>query len=186
MDRLAIGRLIRAGLCLLISVLPVSHARDFSGDEGLIKAVFVFNFAKFTRWPDGVWADIGEPLQICALGQDPLVKELQGLTGKTIQGHSVTVRQLESAPIPDACHVLYVATSMQDGYRDVITSLSARAVLTVSEIPQFARQGGMVQLYARDGRIRFNINLSAAGQAGLELSSRLLRLASPVTEAEAR
>ena len=50
-------------------------------------------------------------------------------------------------------------------------------VLTVGEHVQFSRLGGVIA-FIRDGnRVRFEINLDAADRAGLQVSSKLLRLA---------
>lgn len=49
--------------------------------------------------------------------------------------------------------------------------------LTIIEISAFSKSGGMIELYRVEGRINFKINLQITRQAGLDLSSRLLKLA---------
>ena len=41
-------------------------AREFR-----IKAAFIYNFAKFTRWPAGSFADGEAPFHFCIYGEDP-------------------------------------------------------------------------------------------------------------------
>ena len=53
-------------------------------------------------------------------------------------------------------------------------------MLTVGETDGFARQGGTIGFTMEGDRVRFEINTRAAQRAGLEISSRLLRLASRV------
>jgi len=53
-------------------------------------------------------------------------------------------------------------------------------ILSVSDIADFTRAGGMIDLVEVEQRIRFNINLSAARRARLRLSSQLLKLATIV------
>ena len=53
-------------------------------------------------------------------------------------------------------------------------------ILTVSDIDDFARAGGMIGLVEAEQRIRFDINLATARQANLKLSSQLLKLATIV------
>lgn len=50
-------------------------------------------------------------------------------------------------------------------------------VLTVGETDQFAAHGGVIQLILRDKQVRFEINVDAASQEGLKISSKLLALA---------
>jgi hypothetical protein len=58
--------------------------------------------------------------------------------------------------------------------------LNKNAVLTVSDIPQFSQRQGMIQFVMEENRIRFEVNLTATQQAGLALSSELLKVATVV------
>jgi len=53
-------------------------------------------------------------------------------------------------------------------------------VLTISETAGFAKRGGMINFTLQDSKVRFEANVDAAKQAGLNISSRLLSLASIV------
>ena len=55
-----------------------------------------------------------------------------------------------------------------------------KAILTVSDDPQFIRRGGMIQFVFDDNRVRFEINLAAVQRARLNLSSELVKLATAV------
>jgi hypothetical protein len=46
----------------------------------------------------------------------------------------------------------------------------------VSEVPNFANEGGDINFYISSEKIRFEINPQAARQAGLKVSSQLLAL----------
>ena len=59
-------------------------------------------------------------------------------------------------------------------------------MLTVSDAPQFAEQGGIIGFFLEDNRVRFTVNLTAARQAGLQLNSDLLRVAASVLTGLAR
>ena len=50
-------------------------------------------------------------------------------------------------------------------------------MLTVSDMEGFAEAGGVIGLMKTDEKIRFEINLLAAKDAGLVINSRLLNLA---------
>lgn len=171
-------------LCLLPYVvpggIPAAVAQDSAEEERLLKAVFIYNFAKFTRWPESVVGGEGGSLTLCTAGKDELAGEVARLSGKMIKGHSVTVKSLKDVPSPEMCQVLYIASSESRHYRDIVASVSNKSVLTVSELPGFARSGGIIELYRERDRIRFKINLSVAREAGLAISSRLLSLAEVV------
>jgi YfiR/HmsC-like len=50
-------------------------------------------------------------------------------------------------------------------------------VLTVSDAPSFSRRGGIIEFVLSENRVRFEVNLQAAENCGLELSSQLLKVA---------
>jgi len=52
-----------------------------------------------------------------------------------------------------------------------------RSILTVSDIENFASQGGIIGFIEQNGKVRFEINLDAAQQSKIRINSRLLNLA---------
>jgi hypothetical protein len=173
-------------LLTLITSLVLSYfsfelfAEEHQGEENLLKAVFIYNFAKFTRWPDEVWNEKGPSLQICTIGYDPLAKALLRLHGRTLREHPVNIELKENTAQLNSCHVLYVANTVTHEAIEITQTLGSMPILTISEMPNFSESGGMIELYHSDGRIRFKINLQIIREAGLDLSSRLLKLATIV------
>jgi hypothetical protein len=146
----------------------------------LIKAAYVYNIAKFTRWPDSTPNDLrSTPLSLCIAGEDEL--GLEGLRGKVVKKQPLEIHFIKSAYVPRNCHMLYVSTSLlasrSINYLELIQSINNFPVLTLSEIPDFARQGGGFELYQSGGQTRFIINLGVIRRAGLEVNPRLLNLA---------
>ena len=148
-----------------------------ASDPELLKAAFVYNFAKFTRWPEAAWAEPSASFRLCTLGQDPLVEHLSALRGESVGGRPVEVRAVQLPLAGRSCHLLYLARSGQAKLPDLLGTVNGYPVLTVSQSPRFARGGGMVELYRDHDRLRFRINVEAARAAGLQLSARLLDLA---------
>lgn len=68
----------------------------------------------------------------------------------------------------------------------VLAALDKTSVLTVSDIPQFSQHGGMIQFVSDRNKIRFEINVTNAEDAGLSLSSELLKVAVRVTRTPRR
>jgi hypothetical protein len=147
------------------------------GDEHLLKAVFIYNFAKFTRWPDDAWDDINRSLRICFVGEDSLTAALVRLHGRTLRDNPVIIKQILDTTNLDQCHVLYLADSLQYEALEIVDSIRSKPILTISEQPGFSESGGMIELYQSDDRIRFKVNLLLTREADLDLSSRLLKLA---------
>lgn len=164
-------------MCLLLFGLPVTAAENQVADDNLVKAAFIYNFAKFTRWPPQSRDGQKTPLNLCTTGKDALVSSLSHLDTETIGGRPVTISIFTPEIEASACHILYVAASEHRQFTRYIQQTRDAPVLTISEISNFAAAGGIIQLYRDQQRIRFKINLDVALSRGLSLSSRLLELA---------
>jgi len=168
--------LICAGLWLLASTTHIAIAQNSAEEERLFKAAFIYNFAKFTRWPEHIWNG-QDSLTLCTAGKDELASDLKRLSGKMIKGHLVSIQPLKTVQTPEHCNLLYIAKSEKKRYADILKSVRNKPVLSISELPHFGRSGGIIELYREKGRTRLIINLGVARKSGLEISSRLLMLA---------
>lgn len=177
LGRFVHGLLLGAGLWLAAAALASAGERGGIEDAVLVKTAFVYNFAKFTRWPEGAGEGPGAPLTLCIAGEDELAEGLWRLRGKAVKGQPLAVLAVKDGHPAKACDLLYVALSEHWRAADYIRATRGLPILTVSEIDRFAHAGGMIALYRDQDRIRFAINLGAARAAGLELSPSLLSLA---------
>ncbi|NTV95571.1 MAG: YfiR family protein [Thiobacillus sp.] len=152
-------------------------ATDGAEDETLLKTAFVYNFAKFTRWPGKAMDEQVESLSLCIAGEDNLAEGLWRLRGRPVKGQPLAVLAVREARLPKTCNILYVAASEQPQLPDYLRATRGQAILTVAQFGRFAQDGGMIELYREHGRVRFIINLGAARAAGLEINPSLLSLA---------
>ena len=163
--------------CLLLATQTSAIADTLTDNLFLLKAAYVFNFAKLTHYPENTWPQLASTFTLCTSGEDGLSNSLEQLEGRTIQGHPVTIINLKEGQDASICHLLYIATSTQQQYPALLQSVANRPILTVSERPYFAHNGGIIELYQSEGRSNFMINLRTARTSGLNISSRLLSLA---------
>ncbi len=172
------GPALLAALCLA-TALPVRASE--TAPEYQVKAVFLFNFAQFVEWPADAFADAKAPLVIGVLGDDPFGDYLDKLVqGEKVGQRPLQVRRFARAAEITGCHILFVSPGFDD-FERVAASLRGRSVLTVGDRDNFSRLGGMVRFVTVNGKIRLRINVVAAQEAGLLISSKLLRSATIVT-----
>ncbi len=145
--------------------------------EHLVKAAFLYNFAKFTEWPSGTYADAAAPLVVCVLGKDAFGKALDSLAGKRINGRPVAVSRLAGVEEAVRCQVVFIGESEEERVPGIVGYLAGRPVLTVCDAPGCTRFRGIIHLRVVAERIRFAIDIDSARSAGLRLSSKLLALA---------
>ena len=149
--------------------------------EYQVKAAYLANFGRFVEWPTSVAVAKSESFNICVLGQDPFGPALDvTLAGEMIGNQKVAAKRISTPGESLDCRILFISSSEAKRLNKIIDALDNSAVLTVSDIPQFSRHRGMIQLVLEGNRIRFEVNLTAAQRAGLTLSSELLKLANPV------
>ena len=149
--------------------------------EYLIKAVFLYNFAKFTTWPAESFPDPQAPLYLCILGEDAFGAAMESIEGKSIKGRPLAVIRIAQVSDAVRCHILFISTSEEERLRAILDDLRERPILTISDMPNFAQAGGTINLKTVEDRIRFDINVDAANAADLRLSSKLLRLGNIVS-----
>jgi hypothetical protein len=141
-----------------------------------VKAVFLFNFSQFVDWPAASFADGRSPLVIGVLGSDPFGATLDEIVrGETVNGRPLTVRRYQSLDQVDTCHILFIDRSQDSQLDAIVAALRGRSVLTVGDFDSFARRGGMIRFITVGNKIRLRVNLSAAQEAKLAISSKLLR-----------
>ena len=143
-----------------------------------LKAVFLFNFAQFVEWPADTFPEARTPFVIGILGTDPFKGALQTVVrNETVRDRPVVMRRYDRVEQVSRCHILFIGASEARRLPQILTALRGRPVLTVSELDDFARQGGMIRFVTESGRVRLRINNDAARAAGLMISTKLLRVA---------
>jgi hypothetical protein len=168
---------------LLLAGLSVTDAAlaDFPQvEEYKLKAAFLLNFAGFVQWPDGAF--VSDSFIIGILGRDPFEGAADLLGGKTVKGRKVVIRRYKNAKDAGAANILFISSSEEKALPRILRSLRGRCVLTVGDSEGFARSGVMINMMVLRKRVGFDINRGAAGRAGLEISSHLLKLAREVIE----
>jgi hypothetical protein len=149
--------------------------------EYQVKAAYLFNFLKFVEWPRESFADPLAPIEIGVVGEDPFGSALpQVVTGKTVQGRDLVIRIYRIGEDFRGAHILFISASERKRLPMILSSLRGSSVLTVSDTEGFLDAGGMIQFLNENDRVRFAINLNAAAQARLKVSSKLLSLAKVV------
>lgn len=184
MTRTVTGLITSACAWLIAASLNAVIAQNTTDDERLFKAAFIYNFAKFTRWPKPILENSHNRFILCTSGSDQLVDDIRRLGGKMIKGRPVSIAALENGQAAGQCHLLYIAASKSESYSKTLEAVGDKPVLTISEIPDFGRNGGIIELYREQGQTRFIINLSRAKAADLDISSRLLNIAVVIGQEE--
>ena len=186
-----VGSLI-AITCLLFAMALRSRAEGVDSSDSseyLIKAGFIYNFAKLVEWPTSSFAQPDSPIVIGILGEDPFGATLDRIVAdKKINGRGFAVKRLKwSKDFKDLkdCNILFVSASEKEHIDSVVDAMKWLPILTIGDAPGFARRGGIMNFTLEDNKVRFEVNVEAAKHADLTISSRLLTLARIVQQVAA-
>jgi len=179
----------RLGILILVAGMTLNLASPVDAQTGdapdsseyLIKAGFIYNFAKFVEWPSTSFPQQDSPIVIGILGTDPFGSVLDRIVAdKKIGSRGFVVRRYKwSKDLKDLreCQILFVSSSEKVHTDEVLEFVKWLPVLTIGETPGFAERGGVIRFTVEDNRVRFEVSVDAAHNANLNISSRLLTLA---------
>jgi hypothetical protein len=145
--------------------------------EYMVKAGFLYNFAKFVDWPPESFKSEASPLVLGILGVEPFGAALETLKDKTVKGRRLVIRKLSRLENLEDCQILYISGSERGNLRAILGTLRNHNILTISDIDRFANLGGMIGLVNVGNNVNFEINLDTVQQSKLKFSSQLLKLA---------
>jgi len=178
--------------CLLSAMALGGHAEALDSSDSseyLIKAGFIYNFAKLVEWPTASFAQPDSPIVIGILGEDPFGATIDRIVAdKKINGRGFAVKRVKwSRDFKDLrdCNILFVSSSEKEHIESVIDAMKGLPILTIGDAPGFAKRGGIINFMLEDNKVRFEVNVEAAKHADLTISSRLLTLARIVQQAAA-
>lgn len=168
-------------ICLFVLSLWPAPGSGFAAetDEYTLKLAFIYNFAKFVEWPD---PDPKAPIVFCILGDDPFGHRIVNIEERMVGERKILVRRNPGPEAVRQCHILFISSSEKQRLEQSLRELKGLSILTISDIPDFTRAGGMIGFKVSNDRIRFQVNLASARSSRLEISSKLLKLAESVRD----
>lgn len=151
-------------------------------EESQLKAAFLFNFAKFVEWPPEAFGGASSPVVLAILGDDSKTDAFEALQGKALGDRKLIVKRIKKIEEIEGVNIVCICSSERDRLGQILKTVEGKPILTVSDVGNFVRQGGIIGFVSNDNKVRFEINLKTARKARLEISSKLLKLAETVVE----
>jgi hypothetical protein len=153
-------------------------SRAGEAPEPAIKAAYLLRFGSFVEWPSGTFASETSPFRIGVVEADEILAALRAAAaGQSIDGRAVEIVRLEPDDAASRSQVLFLGRGLGRDLARTVAANRAPGVLVVTESDPAIDSGGAINFVAEQNRIRFDVSLPAAREAGLRLSSRLLGVA---------
>ena len=188
MSHKSIGSFLKRTAVILLVLLMVgfseTQAKTMAFSEDQIKAVYLLNLTGFVAWPEAAFDSADAPLRIAVHDGGGLSSFIQ-IFKNVIQGESygrrnIVVDQLSPSADLSAYHMLFVTDSSDPEVARLLQASQGHPILTVGDSRDFCQRGGVINLLRSKNRIGLEVNITAAKAAQLEVSSKLLRIASIV------
>jgi hypothetical protein len=171
---------IRRVLCLLwLTSSTLAYTQPLA-PEAELKAAILVNMLLFVDWPNQA-SQSPDRLTLCYFDASPISAVLDQLNGKLLKGKPLRVKPVTNTTF-SGCQALYLSPSDGPSLIDVVPKLRSSGVLFIGDSPGYLQRGAMLNLEVDEGRVVFDIDLRSVRQAGLMLSSKVLRLARKVVE----
>jgi hypothetical protein len=180
-------RLAPALVALALAAMQSAALSQPAGDAGTrirpaysqveVKAAFLYRFGSYVRWPER--GDGDDSITIAVLNDPAIATELERFVeDRTIEGRRVEVRRLRSifGLSPDD-RMLFIGPDETGRLAQIIEAVGDKPILVVTDAPDGLADGAMNNFQVIERRVRFEISLTRARAAGLDLSSRLLAAA---------
>ncbi len=179
-------RHIHKGVFSLVLVLGLllparcGLARDLAAE---LQAAFLVRFSRYVSWPPGTLQNENDPITIGILGRDPFGSAInRAARGIRARGRHLRILRLRKITDARRCNILFIAPDQAPAMDRLVARLQDRPILLVSDMNDFLARGGMIRFVTVESKIRFDINLANCKAGGLEISSKLLKIAHRVTQ----
>jgi len=162
-------------LALLVSLRAAWGAAEVAS-EYAVKAAFLYSFTNFVDWPESVTKE-EDSFVIGVVGQDPFGRLLDdAVKNKTVRGKPIIIRRWSSLKDVEYCNIAFISPDAL-ALDPFLSAIKDRSILTVSDAQMFVERGGDIAFVTEGAKIRFDVNVTAAREVGISVSSKLLSIA---------
>lgn len=175
-------------LTTLVVMSPVTYAGV--SREDILKAAFIIHFVRFTTWPednDKQFSSTSEFI-IGLMGENIFEAYLAEFAKKASKklNKKIIVRKYESIDdIKQVPQIIFFSNNFQTPEK-LLKVYKNKSILTISDKKDFINNCGIIRLFLQKNRVLFEINYNQAKLQKLNFSSKMMKVAKIIKNAETR
>ncbi len=163
---------------LLLGLFKYSPSQaEIQATEADLKAAIITNILVYVDWPPT--SSSSDQLNLCYTETNTVTEALIKLNGKPIRTKPLNV--VLTTTNFDTCQVIYIGDASLVP-KKIIDSLKTNAILITGDSPESIKDGIMLNLEIVNGKAVFDVNLGLIKKVGLQISSKVLKLARKVID----
>ena len=145
----------------------------------VLKAVYIEKFSRFITWPEECCMDDpNKPFIISVIGKTPLYKNLEQIYSmQKINNKKVEIRKINNLYEIENSHILVIAESERKNLQNILALTEKLPVLTISDSPNFAKEGVLINFFEEKNKLKFEVNETAVIKSPLQMSFYLMNSA---------
>lgn len=157
-------------------------ADDGEFSEYQVKAAFLLRIMDFITFTSADSEPAELPNKLCIYGKSPFGDVLQ--TQASQQSKRVHISYPKDLATLNVCHFVFITSEVAVPLSEIIFSTKNGPMLTISDIPDFTRKGGMLELSVDHelNRVLILLNLRSCEMAGVQVAANLADLATLVDQ----
>lgn len=160
---------------IALPLLALENDNKETNLEDNIKAVFIYNFTKYIQWPN---SDTSRTFEIAIIGDSNIIIPLKEIAEKKlVDNRKIEIKHCQDIQDINMCHILFISASENKRLHEILQKVKNRNILTISDCNGFAEEGVAINFVIIEGKVKFEISSGAINNAGLKVSSQLLKLA---------
>lgn len=167
---------LAAAVVLLLGVRPAVLGQPSPLTENQIIAQLIYKFSKATKSPRSDRLNQESPYVIGIWGPDIFNGYLdQVVEGKHVNGSPIRIARVDSVTEAENCQILFISPAADKDPRALLKSLEGSQVITMGKGEQFADLGGVFGFLLKEGKVRYEINETAAHRERIVIHSYVLK-----------
>lgn len=170
-------RVVSCVFTLLIAIhalaLPASSEPETS--EYKLKVAYLYNFLGLIEPSPLLKPSDAEHFSLCVIGGPDLRAQFAVLDNEPLQAKKIRITHVDPQGTLPPCDTIFASASAGGSSEKLLQSLKGRGVLTIGESDHFCAQGGIINFFFEERKLRFEINLTRAREEQIRISAKLLK-----------
>jgi hypothetical protein len=162
-----ISRIYYVLCAILFSITVKAQTTNYQ-----VYSLYVVNIAKHSSWPS-----VAGEFNITVFGKSKVYDELVKQNGKTVNGHAVKVKQVESISDIGDPQIIYLADGKSGALDDILKMTEGKSIMIISEREGLHKRGaGFSFIVMENGTLRCDINNTELEKRQIKISKNLSAL----------